>query len=872
MIKYKKKEDSSKDLKELMHPVVKEWFFSKFKEFSPPQKLGIFEVHSRNNVLVSAPTGSGKTMTSFLAILNELVDSSEKGILEDKIYCVYTSPLKALNKDIFHNLIRPLQEMEEIAGHSFGIRIGVRTGDTTAYEKQKMAKNPPHILITTPESLAIMLSSPKFAENFHTVDWAIVDEIHSIAENKRGVHLALSIERLQRLSPGMCRVGLSATVAPLEEVAKFLVGSKRKCKIVDVQYIKKMELEVLSPVEDLISTDYETVQREMYTLIDELIQKNRTTLIFTNTRAGTERMVHNLKEKFPNKYYEAADNPDESIPLIGAHHGSLSKDHREELEDNLRLGKMKAVVCSTSLELGLDIGYIDLVICLGSPKSVARLLQRVGRAGHKLHETVRGKIVVTDRDDLVECSVMLKQAIEKKIDRIHIPVGALDVLAQVVYGMALTRPWNTEDLYETITNTYCYKDLTEMEFNEILRYLAGEHISLEERNVYAKIWWDKEEKMVGKRGRMSRVIYMTNLGTIPDSQGILVKDHKGRKIGVLSEGFLEKLDKGDIFVLGGNTYRFNYARGMVAQVTSVPGKRPTVPAWYSERLPLSYDLSKAIQHFRFLMHEKFKKKVSPTEILSFIQEYLYVDDKAALSLYSYFEAQHEYIGIPHEKEILVEHYRDEQMNNYVVFHTCYGRRVNDALSRAVAYAILKSQRQDVEVGVNDTGFYVSYLRKVDVMKAFKLVKEKEFRKVLELAIDRSETLKRRFRHCASRAMMILRTYKGHRKRVGRQQVSSMILLSAVRRLSNDFFVLREARREILEDLMDVENAHQAIKDIEAKKIKVKEVNTFIPSPFALSLVLQGYSEILRIEDKQKYMNRMNHMVNAKIALKRRRRR
>jgi ATP-dependent helicase Lhr and Lhr-like helicase len=872
MIEWKKNEDSSKDLKQLLHPIVKKWFFSKFKEFSPPQKFGIMEVHSRINVLISAPTGSGKTLTSFLAILNELVDSAEKGVIEDKIYCLYVSPLKALNKDIFHNLIQPLKEMEEIAGRSFGIRVGVRTGDTTAYEKQKMAKNPPHILITTPESLAIMLSTTKFSANFHTVEWTIIDEIHSIAENKRGVHLALSVERLQRLSPGICRVGLSATVAPLEEVAKFLVGHKRKCKIVDVQFIKKMELEVLTPVPDLINTNHEEIQNQMYNLIDNLIQNHRTTLIFTNTRAGTERIVHHLKEKFPRKYYEVTDNPDEGTPLIGAHHGSLSKEHREQLEDDLRAGKMKAVVCSTSLELGMDIGFIDLVICLGSPKSVARLLQRVGRAGHKLHETVKGKIIVTDRDDLVECSVMLKQAIEKKIDKIHIPVGALDVLAQQMLGMCLTRPWDTNDMYEVIANSYCYKDLSKKDFIEILDYLAGTFISLEDRHVYPKIWWDKEQNLVGKRGKMTRVIYMTNLGTIPDSQGILVKNQRGQKLGMLDEGFLEKLDRGDVFVLGGNTYRFNYARGMVAQVTPVPGKRPTVPSWYSQRLPLSFDLGKAIQNFRFLMNEKFNSKKSEKEIIEFVKEYLYLNYDAATALVTYFKAQYDYVGIPHKKEILVEHYRDEQMNNYVVFHTTYGRRVNDALSRSVAWAILKSQRQNVEIGINDNGFYVSYQKKVDVMKAFGLVKENEFRKVLELAVDRSETLKRRFRHCAGRALMILRTYKGVRKRVGRQQVSSMILLNAVRQLSNDFFVLREARREILEDLMDVQGAHSIIKDIESKAVKIKEVNTFIPSPFALALVLQGYSEILRVDDKQKYLQKMSYMVSAKIALKKGRRR
>ncbi|MDP3919038.1 MAG: DEAD/DEAH box helicase, partial [Nanoarchaeota archaeon] len=376
MISYKTKPNKCKDVEELLHPIVRKWFYSKFKEFSLPQQYGVMEVHSRNNILVSAPTGASKTLTSFLAIINELTDSAEKGLLEDKIYAVYISPLKALNSDIEKNLIEPLEEMEAIAKKCLGIRVSVRSGDTTASEKQKMLKIPPHILITTPESLAIMLSSTKFADHLRKVEWTIIDEIHSIAENKRGVHLALSLERLQRLSPGMCRVGLSATVSPLEEIAKYLVGTERDCKIIDVQFLKDMDLEVISPVKDLVNTSYDDIHKKTYQLLDELIQEHKTTLIFTNTRSGTERIVHHLKDKFPSRYYEINEKGEQGSALIGAHHGSLSKEHRIQLENDLRNGKMKAVVCSTSLELGLDIGFIDLVICIGSPKSVARLLQR----------------------------------------------------------------------------------------------------------------------------------------------------------------------------------------------------------------------------------------------------------------------------------------------------------------------------------------------------------------------------------------------------------------------------------------------------------------------------------------------------------------
>ncbi|MCX6707755.1 MAG: helicase-related protein, partial [Candidatus Woesearchaeota archaeon] len=407
-------------------------------------------------------------------------------------YCVYISPLNALNNDIMKNLIEPLKEMEAIAGKELGIRVGVRTGDTTVSEKSSMLRKPPHILITSPESLAIALSSIKFVEHMKNVDWVVVDEIHALAENKRGVHLSMSLERLQHISRHITRIGLSATIAPIEEIAKFLVGYEdgkndklRDCLIVDVSFLKKMDLKVLSPAPDLINTDFRTMHTKMYELLDNLIQEHKTTLIFTNTRSATERVVHHLKDRFPKNY---AEN-------IGAHHGSLSKDLRFDIEERLRQGKLKVVVSSTSLELGIDIGFIDLVILLGSPKSVARALQRIGRSGHRLHETTKGRIIVLDRDDLIECSVILKSAIEQKIDKIHIPTNCLDVLTQHIHGIALSEVMSVDNVLDMIRHSYCYKDLERKDLIEIIEYLAGKFISLEDRHIYAKIWYDEEKGM-----------------------------------------------------------------------------------------------------------------------------------------------------------------------------------------------------------------------------------------------------------------------------------------------------------------------------------------------------------------------------------------
>jgi len=854
MITYKDKPDSKESLNTLLNPIVKKWFFTRFKEFSLPQLYGVIEVHSRNNILISAPTGATKTLTAFLSILNELIDLHEKDKLEKKIYCVYVSPLKALNEDIKVNLLNPLKEMEEIAGKNLDIRIAVRTGDTTVSEKQKMLRNPPHILITTPESLAILLSSMKFVENLNNVEWCIIDEIHALAENKRGVHLSLSLERLQSLSKGMTRVGLSATVAPLEEIANYLVGD-RDCKIVNVQFIKQLDLEVLSPVPDLINTTHEVMHSELYKLMDQLIQQHKTTLIFTNTRAATERVVHHLKEKFPKNYTEN----------IGAHHGSLSKEYRHKIEGRLREGKLKAVVTSTSLELGIDIGYIDLVILLGSPKSVARALQRIGRSGHKLHSITKGRIIVLDRDDLVECSVLLKNAIEKKIDRIDIPKNALDVLSQHIYGIAISQKILKKDLFKLIKKSYCYSSLSKGDFNEVIDYLSGKYISLEDRHIYAKIWYDEETGMIGKKGRLARVLYMTNIGTIPDETKVKVKEGD-RIIGTLDESFLERMKRGDIFVLGGEVYEFKFSRGMTAQVKGSVNRPPTVPSWFSESLPLSFDLSMEIQKFRKLMEDRFKEKCSKKEIINFINEYLYVDKNASEAIYGYFNEQFRYLEIPHEKKLIIEQFMDED-RNYIVFHSLFGRRVNDVLSRLIAYVSGRLEHKDVEMGINDNGFYLANVKVSSVVKALSLIKSKEVRAIMENAIDKTEVLKRRFRHCATRSLMILRTYKGRTKRVGRQQVSSMILMNAVKRISPNFSILKEARREVLEDLMDIDNAIKIVEMIEDKRLKIKDFTTTVPSPFAFNIVLQGRLDLLKMQDKIEFLRKMHEYVLSKISLK-----
>ncbi|MDD5177783.1 MAG: ATP-dependent helicase [Candidatus Nanoarchaeia archaeon] len=858
MITYIEKPHEKEKILGILNPLVKDWFFNNFKEFSLPQLYGIMDVHNRNNILITAPTGGTKTLTATLSIINELVTLAENDILENRVYCVYINPLKSLSRDIEVNLKKPLDEIKKTArqqGKKIDINIMSRTGDSTSSEKAKMLNKTPHILITTPESLSILLTTSKFKEKLQDVRYVIIDEIHALAENKRGTHLAVSLERLQRINKEeITRIGLSASIAPLDKIAEFLVGDKRKCKIADVRFNKKMDLRVLSPVPDLINVTSKTLYDSLYKLIHNMIQEHKTTLIFTNTRSATERVVHNLKELYPKFYTEN----------IGAHHGSLAKELRQGLEDRLRNGELKVVVSSTSLELGIDIGFIDLVICLGSPKSIARTLQRFGRSGHKLHDTVKGRIIVMDRDDLVECSVMMKNIIERKIDKIHIPENALDVLAQHIYGIAISEVMNIKDMFDMIKKSYPYRNLSYKDFSEIIDYLTGKHITLEDRHIYAKIWHDEETGMIGKKGKMSRIIYMTNTGTIPDEAMINVKVGE-QSLGFIDETFLERLKKNDVFVLGGSRYLFKFARGQTAQVSATSDLPPTVPSWFSETLPLSFDLALEIQRFRKLMKQKFENKKSKEEILSFIDEYLYVDNLGKNAIYEYFYQQHKYLGlIPNENELVIE-YLNDGFQKYVIFHSLYGRRVNDVMSRVVAYAIGRLQHHDVEISINDNGFYVSGRdKKIQALQAFSKIKSKELREIAKNAIENTEILKRRFRHCATRALMILRNYKGRTKRVGRQQVSSMILMNAVKRISNDFPILKEARREVLEDLMDIENTTKVLNEIEEGKIKIKEVHTQIPSPFAFNIITQGRMDMLKMEDKIEFLKRMHEMILQKI--------
>ncbi|MEF8847375.1 MAG: ATP-dependent helicase, partial [Candidatus Paceibacterota bacterium] len=734
----------------------------------------------------------------------------------------------------------------------------------------------------------IVLNAPKFKKKLKSVRYTIIDEIHSLCSNKRGVHLSLSLERLQEMAKEkFTRIGLSATQAPIEEIAKFLVGyedpeqeKSRGCKIAQVDESKGMDLKVLSPVKDLIHTPPYEVNDETYAYLHDLIQQHETTLVFTNTRAGTERVVHNLKKRFPDSYNQ--DN-------IGAHHGSMGKEKRLEVEEDLKQGNLKTVVSSTSLELGIDIGYIDLVLQMGSPKGIARAIQRIGRSGHQLRETAKGRILIADRDDNLECSVMAKCAREENLDKIKIPQNCLDVLAQHVVGMGCHKKWDIDEAYDLVRSSYNYVNLNREDYGKTLKYVAGDYASLEDQHVYGKIWLDEEENRFGRRGKLTRVIYMTNIGTIPDESNYKVYTRQKKNfVGTLDEEFLDRLTKKDVFVLGGSTYEFNYSKGMKVYVTPRPNASPTVPAWYSEMLPLSYDLGVEIGNFNDQVKEMLKQGKSDQEIKDWILDEFYLNDKAADALFSYLKEQHQYSTIPGNKEILIEKTTDEEQNQLIVFHTIFGRRVNDALARVFADVLTEQVGENVGIVVDDHGFVLktsldsidpvkSEFRddrtelvpahnfdEVDVEALVEKVAGSDIKQILKETVRKTELMKRRFRHVAARALMILRNYKGQKKSVGKQQMKSHFLLNAAEKIDPDFPIIKETYREIMEDVMDLEHAQEVMKKIRSGEAEITIAKNKTPSPFAHNLVLQGRSDLVLMGDKKERLQRLHRKVLQKI--------
>ncbi|MEM4808881.1 MAG: helicase-related protein, partial [Candidatus Nezhaarchaeales archaeon] len=549
----------------------------------------------------------------------------------------------------------------------------------------------------------------------------------------------------------------------------------------------------------------------------------------------------------------------------------LSREISRSVEDRLKEGKMKAVVCSTSLELGIDIGYIDLVAQIGSPKSISRCLQRVGRSGHALDKVSKGVLIGMEMDDLVEDAVMVSEAYKGRLDRVYIPENCLDVLAQHIVGMALERKWSVKEAYKLVKRSYCYRNLPYESFESVLKYLSGWYSTLEVYKVYGKIWYDEEKGVFGRRGPLLRLIYSTNVGTIPDEVAVKVFTLDGRWVGLIEEEFLERLSPGDVFILGGKPYEFRYSIGLKAYVTPKEGVKPTVPSWFSEMLPLSFDLGEAIGKFREEMFQLVEKEPK-TKILKYLMEEYKCDKRAANSIYMYFTSMLSFLKMlrvevrPSNNVILIEDYIDPEGRQNIIFHCVFGRRVNDALSRAYAYALMKMLGVNVAVTVGDTGFILTLPRRMlrNVELLLSAVNSSNLRETLRKAVKYTEMVRRRFRHCATRAFMILRNYKGKEVKVSRQIFNAQVLMDVVEDIEN-FPVLEETYREVLEDLMDVKTAEEVLREVELGLRRFYVMPTYdLPSPFAHGLVLQGLSDVVLMDDRRALMQRLYDQVMERI--------
>lgn len=851
---------------------VIEWFKSKFEEFTPPQLMAIPKIKEGRNVLISSPTGTGKTLAVFLPIIDELLGDAESGLLGDYVYVVYVSPLRALNNDMRKNLIQPVLEIREYVLKTRNldipeIRIGVRTSDTSPTEKAKMLVKPPHILITTPESLAISITAPKFREKLRNVRWVVVDEIHELASSKRGALLTLTIERLEELvGRKIQRIGLSATISPLEEVAKFLVGyedsgNPRDCVVIDARFVKPVDLRVVTPRVNIVTAGAEELNESIYKELRKIVDSHRTTLIFTNTRSSTERVVHKLKKIL-------AGNSVEDLDEIEAHHSSLSRDVRLEVENKLKEGRLRVVVSSTSLELGIDIGYIDAVVLLSSPKSVTRLLQRVGRSGHNVRDVSKGYLVAVDRDDLVEISVLTHLARLRKLDNVHIPMNPLDILAQTLVGMSLERRWRVEDAYRVVRRAYNYSRLTYEEFLNVLRYLAGKYGDIpDDVPVYSKIWLDEEEGVFGRK-KSVRMIYYLNAGAIPDETKMRVFLDGRKYIGDLEEEFVSFLEPGDVFVLGGRTYMFVRSEGLKVVVKDAEKQRPTVPSWFSEALPLTYDSALEVGAFRGLVSDLISR-YGVKRATKFVSSMYQLGEREAKYITQYVWEQIKVCGVvPTNKKLLVELWNEENTQN-IIFHFLFGRRVNQVLSRAYAHIFSNELGVPVRVTISDNGFMLTLpaYTITDISSVKKLVSmldSVKLRETLAKALRRSEILKRKFRHVAERSLALLKVYRGVETSVNRREINSETLLKISEKIPG-YPLLVEAYREVMEDSMDLQHAEEVLKKIESGEISIEFITSpEVPCPFSHNLIVQGYSDVVLMEDRRKILSMLYNKVLNKM--------
>ena len=827
------------------HPIVRDWFTGTLGAPSDPQRAGWPAIGRGEHTLILAPTGTGKTLAAFLWELNELIVRGSEAPLANGVHVLYVSPLKALGNDVQRNLEGPLAELERrfaAAAVAFPeIRVGVRTGDTPARDRARMLRKSPHILITTPESLHILLTSVKGRGMFSPLSVVIIDEIHAVAGGKRGSHLALTLERLETLlgrSPQ--RIGLSATQRPLDEIARFLGGCDprsidddaapvfREVTVVDCGLVKSIETAVRSPVPDLGNVGG-TIWTSVAPLVLDRIRQARTTLIFVNNRAQAERMAGRV-------------NTLAGEELAQPYHGSLSRERRLILEERLKAGELRALMTTSSLELGIDIGSVDLVIQLQSPKRVAAGLQRVGRAGHTLGATSRGLFVPTFRDDALEILAISDAMRDGDVEPTKVVQNPLDVLSQVLVAAASVDDWTADDLFAMVRRSYPYHRLPRAAFDETLAMLAGKYPADVAASLDAKLVWDKLTGLVAA-GRGSRMAAVISGGTIPDRGLYAVTLPDRTRLGELDEEFVHETRIGDVFQLGSSTWRVGSIEHDRVIVTPAPGAPARMPFWHGEYGARSAHLSERVGALRRSLDE-----VRDQAALDALMARYDADEATIKSLVEYVHQQKAATGfVPDERTLQIEQFRDDTGSVRIVLHAPFGGRVNAPWGMALAQRAREMVGRlsrlpngedgiDVQVQTTDDGIMLrlSNLREpAPVAELLGLTPVEAERRVLE-EVGTTSLFGARFRMNAARALLLARGNPRRRMPLWLQRLKSLDLLEAVRSFPS-FPILVETYRDVLQDAFDMPALHHVLQAIEEGRIAVRSVETEIPSPFAASL-------------------------------------
>lgn len=833
-----------KDKLKWAHPLVRDWFLENIGEPTEPQVKGWPSILSQQSTLISAPTGSGKTFAAFLTCIDQLVRQSLDGKLLDQTEVLYISPLKALSNDIHTNLTVPLHDITELAKKRnltmSEIRVAVRTGDTLTKERQAMLKKPPHILVTTPESLYILLTAEKSRAMLQHVKTVIVDEIHVMVNDKRGAHLALSLERLEALTQKpLMRIGLSATQKPIELVGQFLMGTQRNMpNLINIGYARQLDLKIEVPGSELGSVASNETWDEIYDRIAELTKQNRSTLIFVNTRRLSERVAHHLAERLGEDQ-------------VFAHHGSLSRKLRLTVERKLKNGELKALVATASLELGIDIGSIDLVCQIGSPRAIAVALQRVGRAGHWHAAISKGIFFATTRDELVECGALVHAIHNQDLDQLIIPEEPIDILAQQIVATCATGEWREEDLFHLMKKAYSFANLTRENFNSIISMLSDGIAG--SRGRYGAYLHRDQVNGVIKARRGARLTAIMSGGAIPDN-GLftVIAEPSGSMVGTLDEDFAVESNRGDIILLGTTSWmikRIESAAGRVL-VEDAHGAPPSVPFWRGEAPARTRELSWYVSDIREkinnLLDDKEKAK-------NWLLKNCGMDNAGAEQLIEYFAEGKRILGnIPTQKLIIAERFFDESGGMQLIIHAPFGARINKAWGLALRKRFCHSFNFELQAAATDDGINISLSEQhsFPLADVFHFLNPKTVKEVLIQSVLQSPLFATRWRWVAVRALALIRFRNGKKTPPNIMRMLSEDLLAAVfpdaaacqdnlagkEIIPPDHPLINETMKDALTEALDLEGLIAILNNLLDGSIESLAVDTPVPSVFSHELL------------------------------------